>query len=176
MRFTETAVVGAVVVESPWHEDDRGGFARLVDADLFAQHGLPAHYVQHSLSTNLRRGTLRGLHMQREPYAEAKLVRCVRGAMLDVVADVRRGSATFGAWTGVELRSGDARALFVPPGCAHGFQTLEDDTHVLYLIDRPYEARATDGIRWDDPTLDIRWPLPPGPMSERDRALPLLRA
>ena len=176
MRFTETAVDGALVVEPTWHEDERGGFARLVDADAFATQGLPAHYVQHSLSTNLRKGTLRGLHLQREPHAEAKVVRCVRGAVLDVVADLRPKSPTYAAWAGVELRAGDGRALFVPPGCAHGFQTLEDDTHVLYLIDRPYEESAAAGVRWDDPTLAIRWPLPPGPMSERDRALPLLRA
>jgi dTDP-4-dehydrorhamnose 3,5-epimerase len=174
MRFTETGVLGAVVIESDWHEDDRGRFARLLDVDLFTQHGLPAHYVQHSLSTNVRAGTLRGLHLQRKPHEEGKLVRCVRGSLFDVVADVRPGSASFGTWAGVELSAGDGKALFVPPGCAHGFQTMEDDTHVLYLIDRPYHPGAAAGVRWDDPTLGVRWPLPPGPISERDRALPLL--
>jgi dTDP-4-dehydrorhamnose 3,5-epimerase len=161
-------------VESTWHSDDRGGFARLVDADVFARAGLPSHFLQHSLSTNVHRGTLRGLHLQAEPHAESKLVRCVRGSVFDVVADVRPGSATFGAWAGVDLREGDGKALFVPPGCAHGFQTLEADSHVLYLIDQPYEPAAAGGVRWDDPTLAVRWPLPPGPMSERDLSLPLL--
>lgn len=174
MIFRECAVAGAVVVEPPWHEDERGGFARLVDADAFAAAGLPRSYAQHSLSTNVRAGTLRGLHLQRHPHEEAKLVRCTRGAIFDVVADLRPDSPTFGAWAGVELRSGDGRALYVPPGCAHGFQTLEPDTHVLYLIDGPYVPEAATGVRWDDPTLAVTWPLPPGPMSSRDLALPPL--
>jgi len=174
MRLTATRVVGAHVVVADRHEDERGTFSRTFDAAAFAASGLPVHYPQHSLSTNRMAGTLRGLHLQLAPFEEAKLVRCVRGAMFDVVADTRPGSVTFGRWAAVELSEGDGRAMFVPAGCAHGFQTLQDDTHVLYLIDQVHQPSAAAGYRWDDPTLGVEWPRPISMMSERDRALPLL--
>jgi dTDP-4-dehydrorhamnose 3,5-epimerase len=174
MDFRPTPIDGVVVVSSAAATDGRGAFVRLFDCDEFDAAGLASSFPQHSRSDNLRAGTLRGLHLQRSPHAEAKLVRCLRGRLWDVAADVRPDSPTFGCWFGIEL-SGDGRdGLYLPQGVAHGFVTLEDDTSLLYLISTPYVAEASVGIRWDDPTLGIDWPIEPAVLSDRDRSLPLL--
>jgi dTDP-4-dehydrorhamnose 3,5-epimerase len=173
MQFIALALPGVVEVEIEPAEDQRGLFARLFCAEEFAAHGLPADFVQHSLSYNRRAGTLRGLHYQRDPL-EAKLVRCVAGAAFDVIVDLRRDSGHWGRWCAVELSAAKRNAVFVPKGCAHGFQTLVDDTELLYLIDVPFDAGAAAGIRWDDPQLAIPWPVVAPILSERDRSLPCL--
>lgn len=155
-------------------EDARGSFERVFSAPEFAANGLPHVFAYAALSRNRRAGTLRGLHFQREPL-EAKLVRCVRGAVYDVIVDLRPGSAQFGLWRAVTLSAEQPCSLFVPKGCAHGFQTLVDDAELLYHIDVPFDPAAAAGIRWDDPTLAIDWPLPDPILSDRDRALPYLR-
>jgi len=177
MNFTETEIPGVLVVESELHGDERGAFVRIWDTAEFAERGLESRPMQWSLSSNTRAGTLRGMHYQEEPHAEAKLVRCVRGALYDVALDLRADSPTFKRWFAVELRAGDARALYIPKGLAHGFQTLEDHTEVLYAISAPYEASASRGVRWDDPAYGIEWPEADSRViSERDRAWPDFRS
>ncbi len=175
MRFVETAIAGVVVVELEEHEDERGSFARTWCRDEMAAAGLASELAQCSLSRNHRAGTLRGLHFQRAPHEEAKLVRCTRGAMFDVAVDLRPGSPTRGEWFGVRLDPESGRALYVPEGCAHGFQTLVDETELSYLISERYDADLARGVRWDDPSLAIAWPsCERRVISERDRTLPLL--
>lgn len=164
MRLNPTAVPGAFVVELEPAEDDRGWFARTFDAEQFAAHGLEAGIAQCSTSFNRRAGTLRGLHYQVAPHEECKLVRCTRGRLYDVILDLRPESR--GEWVGVELTPDNSLSLYVPPGCAHGFQTLEDSTEVHYQISVPYVPDAARGVRWDDPRFAVRWPDPP-PGSER---------
>jgi dTDP-4-dehydrorhamnose 3,5-epimerase len=168
--FTETSLPGAWLVEPEPIADARGFFARTFDAAAFAERGMRAAFPQCSVSYNARAGTLRGLHFQAAPHAEAKLVRCTAGAIFDVLVDLREGSPTRGRWTGVELNAENRRALYVPEGFAHGFQTLADATEVLYQISAPYAPDAARGVRWDDAAFGIAWP-PAGArvMSERDR-------
>lgn len=161
MRLVETPLPGAFVIQLERLTDERGGFARTFDADLFAQAGLDPRIAQCSLSSNLRAGTLRGMHFQTVPHGEAKLVRVVRGAAFDVIVDLRPSSKSYRAWFGVELTEDNDRALFAPAGCAHGFQTLVDDTEVLYQMSSPYVPSAGAGVRWDDPAFDIAWPPAP---------------
>lgn len=177
MIFHPTPVTGAHLIEQEPHADERGSFARIFCAETFAAQGLFDEVTQSSVSRNARAGTLRGLHFQREPHEEAKLVRCTRGAIFDVVADLRRGSPSFGAWYGAELTADNGSMLYVPAGCAHGFQTLEDESDVDYAISVPFVAELADGVRWDDPELAVDWPQAPPQgriISERDGALPLL--
>jgi dTDP-4-dehydrorhamnose 3,5-epimerase len=138
----------------------------------YAEQGIDFDPVQISVSSNTRRGTLRGLHFQGEPNAEAKVVSCTRGSAFDVAVDLRPDSPTYRRWEAVELSRENGRAVFVPSGCAHGFQTLEDDTELLYLISEFYDADLQRGVRWDDPALGIAWPAAPTVMSERDREFP----
>jgi dTDP-4-dehydrorhamnose 3,5-epimerase len=177
VKFHATAIPGVVVVEPEPHMDERGSFARVFCAETFQAHGLLDAIAQSSVSHNPRAGTLRGMHLQRAPHSERKLVRCIRGAAWDAVADLREDSPTYRHWHGVELTEENGLAVHVPEGCAHGFQTLVDSTTMLYEISVPYVAEAADGVRWDDPALDIGWPpTPPGgpTLSPRDRALPTL--
>ena len=174
MQFETTGIESLWRLRLDWRTDARGGFARLFDAEAFAARGLPSAFAQTSLSVTRLAGSLRGLHFQRPPHGEAKLVRCVRGAIHDVVVDLRRGSATRLAWRAFTLAAGDDAALYVPPGCAHGFQTLADDTEVLYQISVPYAPDHADGVRFDDPALGIPWPRPVTVISDRDRAWKLL--
>jgi dTDP-4-dehydrorhamnose 3,5-epimerase len=174
LSFRETEVRDVVVVEAEPARDERGSFARTYCRDEFAGHGIDFVPVQISRSTNRRKGTLRGLHFQAPPQEEAKLVSCTRGAAFDVAVDLRAGSPTYGRWTGIELTE-EGRSVYIPPGCAHGFQTLEDDTELLYLISVPYEPSLQRGIRWDDPRLAIDWPDPElRVLSPRDEQLPYL--
>jgi dTDP-4-dehydrorhamnose 3,5-epimerase len=172
MRFTETRVPGVLVVDIEPHGDDRGSFARLQCPDEFSSAGRPFSPVQTSLSRNPLIGTLRGLHHQSAPFAEAKLVRTVRGRIFDVAVDLRPDSSAFRQWVGEELSADNARALFIPEGVAHGFLTLEPDTDVLYQISPKFKPGYEAGVRWDDPAFAISWPARPTLISERDATYP----
>ena len=175
MKFLPTDVSGIWIVEQERHADERGWFARTWCAEEFQQRGLNPNLSQCSSSFNKRKGTLRGMHWQAAPHEEAKLVRCTRGAMFDVALDLRPGSATFKRWVGVELTADNGRALYIPEGCAHGFQTLMDDTEVFYQISVPWHPDSSRGTRWDDPAIGIRWPLANAAiLSQKDRHLPVL--
>lgn len=169
MIFEETPIGGAFVVELEPHRDHRGFFARTFDAEEFARRGLDARVAQTSISFNERRGTLRGMHYQIAPHEETKLVRCTRGAILDVIADVRDGSPTRGRWFAAELTSENRRMLYIPRGVAHGFQTLVDGAEVQYQISEPHHPESARGFRWDDPTFAIRWPIAEKVLSDADR-------
>jgi len=172
MNFTATDVDGVWLIEPERHEDERGFFARTWDAATFEEHGLCPTLAQCSLSYNRRRGTLRGLHYQEAPHAEAKLVRCTAGAIFDVAVDLRRGSPTLGRWVGVDLTSENRSALYAPEGCAHGFLTLTDDAEVAYQISTPYVPSAGRGVRFDDAAFGIEWPAEVVVVNERDRGYP----
>jgi dTDP-4-dehydrorhamnose 3,5-epimerase len=158
------------------HRDERGFFARTWCRQEFEAHHLNPELAQCSTSFNKRRGTLRGLHYQDDPYAEAKLVRCIRGAIYDLIVDVRPGSTTFKQWLSVELTADNLLMLYIPEGFAHGFQTLEDDTEVFYQISEFYHPECSRGIRWNDPLFDLRWPIEARIMSERDENFPDFKA
>ena len=172
MRFEETEVQGAYRIDIAPFTDDRGSFARIFAVDEFEEHGLEARIVQSNLSVNHAAGTLRGLHLQRAPMEETKLVRCVRGALFDVVVDLRPDSPTYRRWAGVELSAANRRALFVPRGCAHGFQTLVDDTEAIYDVSAPYSPEHEAGAHHADPAFGIEWPLPVTSISDKDDAWP----
>lgn len=169
MKFTRLALDGACLIGIEPVQDARGFFARSFCSDEFREHGLSAEFPQHSLSFNEQRGTLRGLHYQQQPYAEAKLVRCLRGSIFDVIVDLRRSSPSFGKWLSFELSAQNRLALYVPEEFAHGFITLEADTEVHYMINRPHVPDQGCCLRWDDPHLGIAWPLQPTIMSDNDR-------
>lgn len=175
MIFRPTQIAGVWLIEAERIADERGHFARTYDAGEFAERGLEAAIAQCSVSFNARAGTLRGLHYQAEPHAEAKLVRCTRGAIHDVALDLRPDSPTYLDSYAAELSAENGSALFVPAGCAHGFQTLVADSEVGYQISVPYIPGAARGVRWDDPAFAIDWPDPPPggrTMSARDAAFP----
>lgn len=174
MKYSETSVAGVTIVDIEPHVDSRGAFARVTCADEFARRGMDPHVAQTNISINRVRGTLRGLHRQIPPHAEAKLVRCVRGAIVDVAVDVRPDSPTYGEHVMVELTSDNHRALYLPPYVAHAFQTLMDDTEVLYQVSGPYAPGGEEGFRWDDPAFGIVWPLPVSVISDKDATWPLL--
>lgn len=177
MIFGETPLPGAFVVDLERREDERGWFARAWDPDELREHGLDPRASQISASFNRRAGTLRGMHFQRAPHEEAKLVRVTRGAVYDVAVDLRFDSPTYRRWHAVELTEENGRGFFVPAGCAHGFQTLAEDTEVLYVISTPHVPGAGDGVRFDDPGLGIEWPEPPPGgrvISERDATWPVV--
>ena len=170
MRFSELALHGVFALDAEPFVDERGSFSRTFCADELAAHGLEPGVAQCSISVNDRAGTLRGMHLQVAPFEETKVVRCTRGAIFDVVVDVRNDAPTFGRWLGVELRAGAGRSLYIPTGCAHGFLVLEDHTEVEYVISAPYSAEHARGIRWDDPAIAIEWPFAPDIVSARDRS------
>jgi dTDP-4-dehydrorhamnose 3,5-epimerase len=177
VRFTPVAIEGAFLVETRSFEDERGSFSSDFDAEAFAARGLCRTWSLWSRATSRTRGLLRGLHFQAAPYEETKLVRCARGAIFDVVVDLRPESRSYRRWASVTLEAAGGRSLYVPAGCAHGYQTLADDVEVHYLISAPYHAALQRGLRWDDPTLKIGWPLPElVRTSPRDAALPFLEA
>lgn len=172
MRFIETSIPGAYLIEIEPIEDERGFFARSWCQREFAEHGLDANLVQCNISFNHARGTLRGLHFQAPPHEETKLVRCTRGALFDVLVDMRPASPAYCRWEGFELTAMNHRMLYVPKGLAHGFQTLEDDTEVFYQMGEFFHPESARGVRWDDPTLAIRWPIAAPILSDRDAAFP----
>ena len=172
MIFSETALAGAWIVEPERLEDERGFFARSWCRREFEARGLNPDVAQCNVSFNKRRGTLRGLHYQAEPYREAKLIRCTRGAVHDVILDLRPGSTTFLRHVAVILDAESRRMLYVPEGLAHGFQTLEDDTEVFYQMSAFYSPDHARGVRWNDPAFGIRWPDDDPTISSRDRGYP----
>jgi dTDP-4-dehydrorhamnose 3,5-epimerase len=173
MIFSETSISGAWLVDLKRMEDHRGFFARAWSAAEFTEKGLPAHFPDVNLSLSLSKGTIRGMHYQKAPHEEAKFVRCVRGALYDVIIDLRPDSATFLKWAGFEIRSSSYQALFVPAGCAHGVLTLEDNTEMLYMVSACYAPAAEAGIRWDDPFFGIAWPdVGQRIVSDKDRSWP----
>jgi len=174
MNFTETDVAGARVIDPNLHEDGRGRFMRAWCAREFAEHGLDFVPVQANMGFSARKGTVRGMHFQKAPALEAKLVRCTRGAIFDVVLDLRPGSASCGKWYGAELSAENGRMMYVPEGCAHGYQTLEDGTEMHYMASEFYTPSAASGVRFDDPAFGIQWPLVPTVVSEQDRSWPLV--
>lgn len=172
MRFEKLSLKGAYLVKIEAAADERGFFARTFCKDEFAARGLVTGLSQASISFNGRRGTVRGMHFSIAPHIETKLVRCTAGAIYDVIVDLRPDSANYRDAFGIELSASNRQALYVPTGFAHGFQTLKDETEVLYLIDIPYAASTARGIRWNDPAIKIDWPEPITMISERDQQFP----
>ena len=176
MIFAECELSGAFLVDIEPRTDERGFFARSYCAEEFAQRGLGPELRQCSVSFNACRGTLRGMHYQAAPHEEHKLVRCTAGAIFDVIVDLRPASATYRRWFGVELTARNRRAMFIPPGFAHGFMSLADDSELYYMISVAHAPESSRGIRWNDPAVAIQWPQPPAVISARDAAFPLLGA
>ena len=172
MKFTETELPGAWFVDVEPHSDERGFFARTWCRREFEEHGIDSDFVQASVSYNRVAGTLRGMHFQRAPFDETKLVRCVSGAIYDVIVDLRRDGETFGRSLGVELSAANRRALLVPKGFAHGFVTLADNSEILYQISAFYTPGHAGGLRYDDPALSIEWPVPIRVINDKDRSWP----
>jgi dTDP-4-dehydrorhamnose 3,5-epimerase len=172
MIFTETPITGAFLLDAEPFRDDRGLFLRTYCEREFLEHGLALRPVQSSSSRNTCRGVLRGLHYQAPPNTETKLVRCTAGAIYDVIADLRPDSPSFRRWAAFELSRNNDRSLYVPASVAHGFQTLTDDAEVSYQISEFYHPEFARGIRWDDPGLEVEWPILPPILSDRDAAFP----
>ena len=175
MRFTETGLGGAWVIDPDPHEDERGRFMRAWCALEFAEHGIEFRPLQANMGFSIHRGTIRGMHFQEAPALEAKLVRCTRGVIFDVVLDVRPGSLSYGNWYGVELSAENGRMLFVPEHCAHGYQTLRESSEIYYMASEVYSPSSARGVRFDDPAFNIRWPLPVAMVSEQDCNWPLAK-
>lgn len=172
MLFVETRLRGAFFIDLNLDEDARGFFARSWCQQEFEEHGLDARLVQCNVSFNARRGTLRGMHYQGPPYAEARLVRCTMGAAYDVIIDLRPHSPTFRQWLATDLTAENRRAIFVPAGFAHGFQTVTDETEIFYQMSEFYHPELAAGVRWNDPGFGIRWPIHPPILSDRDAGYP----
>jgi dTDP-4-dehydrorhamnose 3,5-epimerase len=172
MQFIETKIAGVYVLEIERKDDKRGFFARVFSRDDLARQGLVDDFPQHNVGYNRLKGTLRGMHFQREPHAETKLVRCTRGAAFDVALDLRPDSPTFRKWVGVEISADNHRMLYLPTGCAHGYQTLADDTELHYLTSQLYVPQSATGFRHNDPAFAIEWPLPVACISDADVGWP----
>lgn len=172
MIFTPTPLGGACLIEPERRGDERGYFARVWCAQEFAERGLSTALVQVNVGYSKRKGTLRGMHYQAAPEQEIKLVRCTRGAVYDVMVDLRPDSSTLGQWFGAELTPDNGRMLYVPEGFAHGYQTLVDDSEISYQTSRPYAPACATGVAYDDPAFGIDWPMPPTVLSDADRAWP----
>ena len=175
MRFEQTSLSGVHVIEVERQRDSRGYFARTFDRDIFRKAGLVHEFPQWSASFNQQRGTVRGLHFQRSPHGETKVVRVTRGAIFDVVVDIRAASPSRGRWISVELSAENGRHVYIPEGFAHGFQTLLDETEIEYAISTPYAPGSGGGYRYDDPAFGIGWPLPVSAISDKDATWPDFR-
>ena len=169
MKFFETKLKGSFIVEIEKNEDERGFFARTYDVDEFKKYGLNSKIVQCSISHNIKKNTLRGMHFQITPYEETKIVNCIKGKIYDVIVDLRVNSDTLYEWNGIELSEHDNKMIYVPKGFAHGFQTLEDNSEILYQVSQFYSPNSEKGIRWDDPTFKIKWPIKITDISEKDQ-------
>lgn len=176
MIFKETNLKGAFIIEPERIEDERGFFARTFCRKEFEAHGLNPNLVQCSVSFNKKKGTLRGMHYQASPHEETKLVRCTRGAIYDVLLDLRPNSPTFKQWVSAELTGENQRMVYIPEGVAHGFQTLQDETEVFYQMSEFYNPEAARGVRWDDPSFAVQWPNKPLIVSRKDASYPDIRA
>jgi dTDP-4-dehydrorhamnose 3,5-epimerase len=173
MKFTETKLAGMFIIESDVFPDERGSFEAAWHQQALSDRGLEHALAQASLASNHRRGTIRGLHFQAAPFEEVKIVRVIRGSAWDVAVDLRRDSPTFRQWCALELSAANRRMAYIPRGFAHGYETLEDDTDVLYFVSAPYAPAHTRGLRWDDPAIGIDWPIrPPTVISARDASHP----
>lgn len=173
ITFTETKLRGAFIVEPEIFKDERGFFARSYAENEFETHGINLRMAECHISFNKKRYTIRGLHFQKDPFAQAKLVRCTQGAIYDVIVDLRPDSPTFKQWFGEELTAKNHRMLYVPKGFAHGYQTLEDDTEMFYQVSQFYEPASCGGVRWNDPAFAIRWPAMVGvTLNQRDQSYP----
>ncbi len=172
MQFKETALAGAFVIDLDPKEDERGFLARTFCKKEFAKKGLQTEIAQANLSFNAKKATLRGMHFQEAPFAEAKLVQCLQGAVYDVIIDLRPESETHRHWLAVELKADGGQLLYVPEGFAHGFQTLEDNSVIYYLMFEYFAPEYARGVRWDDPAFGIKWPLPDPVISDKDRQWP----
>lgn len=172
MIFTKTPIAGAYLIDLEKRGDDRGFFARVFCRDEFGAHDLETQFVQINNSSSAERGTLRGLHYQLAPAEEVKVVRCIAGALWDVIVDIRPESPTFGRWFGAELTAANRRMMYAPRGMAHGFVTLTDDTEAFYLVSAFYAPERERGIRWNDPRFGVEWPVTPIVMSDKDRDRP----
>ena len=172
MIFTEAELSGVFIIEPKPIEDERGFFARTVCTDEFAVQGLPNHWPQQNIAFNHARGTLRGMHYQRESAAEIKLVRATRGAIYDVIIDLRPESKTYKKWLGVTLSEDNHKMLYIPKGFAHGYITLTDRAEIHYLVSHPYVPNSEGGVRYNDPAFGIVWPIEPTLISEKDKSWP----
>jgi dTDP-4-dehydrorhamnose 3,5-epimerase len=173
MTFTESRLAGAWIIDADTHGDERGGFAEIWVAKEFERRGLDTTLAQCNVAWNHRRGTLRGMHFQLPPFEQVKIVRCTRGALVDVIVDLRPDSPTYRRWDRVELTADNRRMIYVPAGFAHGYVTLEDGTEAYYHASAPYAPRHESGVRWDDPVFGIEWPTQPTVISAKDRGWPL---
>ncbi|HIB66511.1 MAG TPA: dTDP-4-dehydrorhamnose 3,5-epimerase [Phycisphaerales bacterium] len=172
MKFQPTPLQGCYLIEQEPRKDDRGFFARMYCAREFEAAGLPTDFVQINNGFSSKKGTLRGLHYQRPPHCESKLIRCVSGRIFDCVVDLRPDSPTFGSWYGEELSAENRQMMFVPKGFAHGYLALEDHSEVVYLVDTFYAPNTEGGLKWDSQALQIKWPITPSILSEKDQSLP----
>jgi dTDP-4-dehydrorhamnose 3,5-epimerase len=173
MSFTETALAGAFIIEPGKNHDERGFLSVVFNTADFEAQGLEGHFLQHNLSYNLKKGTLRGLHSQKAPYQESKIIRCIRGSIWDVIVDIRENSPTYCQWLGLELNAENRKMLYLPQGFLHGFLTLEDDTEVLYQVSDYFHPEAAYSARYDDPAFNIQWPIEPKVISQKDLSWPV---
>jgi len=174
MKFSETPLKGAFIVDLEKREDDRGYFSRTWCRNEFEPHGIYRLPVQSNMSYNIKAGTMRGMHYQAPPFQESKLIRCIRGSVYDVIIDLRKDSATFMQWFGIELNEENETALFVPEDFAHGFITLKDNSSVMYQVSAFYTPGSERIIRFDDPSFNIQWPLQAAIISDKDKNAPLI--
>jgi len=175
MRFTKSKVDGAFIIDLEKFEDERGFVAYAWSEKEFLEQGISTKFLEMIMSYNIRKGTLRGMHFQNKPFAQAKLVRCTNGAIYDVAIDLRPDSGTYKRWDAVELTARNRRMFYIPEGCAHGFQTLEDETEVLYQISTVYSPDNASGVRWNDPAFGVEWPQDERTIIGRDRDYPDFR-
>ncbi len=172
MKFTETPIKGAMIIELEKYEDHRGYFARGFCKKEFEQQGLDPHIVQCNFSKSRKKGTLRGMHYQAAPHSEVKMVRCMNGSIYDVIVDLRKDSPSYKRWFGLKLTDENYNMLYIPKGLAHGFQTLVEDSVIFYMVTQYYNQQAESGVRWNDPSFNIDWPLDVSEISEKDQAYP----
>ena len=170
MKFVETSLKGSYIIELEKLEDERGFFTRMWDEEIFQNKKLNSRLVQISLSSNKKKGTLRGMHFQEKPFEETKIVRCVKGKIFDVIIDLRSNSKTHKKWISVELNSNDLKMIYIPEGFAHGFQTLEDNTEVMYQMSNWFSPEHAKGIRWNDQEFNIKWPINEPIISKKDQS------
>ncbi len=169
MIFQNLPLIDAKLILIEKIEDERGFFARVFCQNEFEKNGVPSHFEQCNSSYNRQKGTLRGMHYQRAPYTEAKLVRCIKGSVYDVIIDLRFSSATYRRWFAIELKASEYKMLYIPKGFAHGYETLEDDSELLYQVSSPFMPEYSCGVRWNDPAFNIQWPLTPVVISKKDQ-------